>query len=256
MTPEEIARKSLDNQEFLKLRQATEKISDVLARRLKSHLDVLRPLFVPKRLLGSYIKSATMEDVPGSDKAFAQLQERYTALSGEPFNLPKKLQTPLAPISNQLEVAPFQYPLYFGGSKDKAITVTSPIAWVLGYRSECPMARLKAMISGSETRQPDDMKGSLVAHLTPILFMEHFTALRQLLEDLRYTVSIDEELSDPAKLPVVMMKAPLETFLPPDDFILQVTQLSGVPAFQELIDLEQIQNMPDPLRESLLEATK
>lgn len=192
-----------------------------------------------------------MEDVPGSDKAFAELQERYAALSREPFNLPRKLQTPLPPISNQLDVTPFEYPLHREGSK--AISVTSPVAWVLAYRSECPLGRLKAMISGNETPQPDDMKGSLVAHQTPVLFMQHFPALRQLFEDLRYRVSI-EELSDVGNLPVLMLKAPLETFLPPDDFILEITQFSGVPAFQELIDLEQMQTMPDPMKESLLKA--
>jgi hypothetical protein len=194
-----------------------------------------------------------MEDVPGSDKAFAELQERYTGLSGDPFNLPKKLQTPLPSISNHLEVTPFEYPLYCGEAKDRAIKVTSPIAWVLAYRSECPLVRLKAMVFGHENRQPDDMKGSLVAHLIPVIFMEHFQAIRQLLEDLRYRISI-ETLSDLGKLPVVMIKAPLQTFLPPDDFIIQITQLSGVPAFQELIDLDQIQDMPDPMKESLLKA--
>ncbi len=255
MIQEEVSRKSLDDQEFLKLRRATEKISDILSKRIKSHLDVLKPLFVPKRLFGSYVKSASMDDVPGSDKAFAKLQERYGALSGEPFNLPRKLQTPLPAISNQLEVTPFQYLLPCGKSKDKTINVTSPIAWVIAYRSECPLTRLKAMISGNEARQPDDIRGSLVAHLAPVIFIEHFQALQQLLEDLRYRISV-EELSDLGNLPVVTVKAPLETFLPPDDFILQVTQLSGVPAFEELIDLEQIQNMPDPMRESLLECAQ
>jgi hypothetical protein len=59
------------------------------------------------------------------------------------------------------------------------------------------------------------------------------------------------ELPDFGGLPVVTLKAPLETFLPPDDFIVQVTRLSGIPAFQELIDLDALDNFPDPLRESL-----
>jgi hypothetical protein len=67
---------------------------------------------------------------------------------------------------------------------------------------------------------------------------------------LRYRVEI-RELPDLGGLPVVVMKVPLETFLPPDHFILEVTQLSGIPAFQEIIDLEAFENMPDPLKESL-----
>jgi hypothetical protein len=252
MIQEEITRKSLDNQEFLKLRQATDKVAQVLTRRLKSHLDVVKPLFIARRLFGTYIKSATMEEVAGSDKSFAELQERYAAICEKPFGLPRKLQPPLPPISNQLEANPFQYPLYCEGSEGKAIRITSPTRWIVSYRSECPLPRLEAMLSGTVTRQPEEMKQSVSDHLTFVLFLEHFPALRQLLEDLRYRIEI-RRLPDFGGLPVVMVSAPPITFLPPDDFILQVTQFSGIPAFQEIIDLEALADIPDPLKDSLKE---
>jgi hypothetical protein len=59
------------------------------------------------------------------------------------------------------------------------------------------------------------------------------------------------ELADLGGLPVVTLKIPLETFLPPDDFILQITQLSGIPAFQEIINSEAIEKIPDPLQKTL-----
>ena len=111
MNQEDITRKNLDNQEFLRLRQATEKIAQALTKRLKGHFDVLRPLFIPRKLLGTYIKSISSEDVVGSDKAFAKLQERYAAICEKPFGLPKKLQPPLSAISDHLEALPFQYRL-------------------------------------------------------------------------------------------------------------------------------------------------
>jgi hypothetical protein len=250
MEKEEISRKNLDSQEFLQLRQATDKIAKALDKRLKAHLTVLRPLFVPRKLFGTYIKSSVAGEVPGSDKAFAELQEQYAAISAEPFGLPKKLQPPLPPISNQLEGTPLEYALYSGGYKEKATSVTSPTKWVLSYRGECPLNRLKAMVSGAETRQADDMKQALIDHLTIVIFLNHFKGLTQLLQDLRYEVETIE-LADLGGLPVVVLKAPLETFLPPDDFILQITQLSGIPAFQEIVDFEAVKNIPDPLKESL-----
>jgi bacterioferritin (cytochrome b1) len=60
-----------------------------------------------------------------------------------------------------------------------------------------------------------------------------------------------QELKDLGGLPVVVLRAPIETFLPPDNFILQITQLSGIPAFQEIIDLDAAENIPDPLKEAL-----
>ena len=65
------------------------------------------------------------------------LRERYAAVAEDPFNLPRKLDPPLPPMSNQLDVIPFEYPLYCEGSKDKAVTVASPTSWILFYRRIC-----------------------------------------------------------------------------------------------------------------------
>ena len=106
------------------------------------------------------------------------------------------------------------------------------------------------MVSGLEPRQPDEMRQALINHLTLVILLRHIPNLTQLLEDLRYHVEI-RELIDLGKLSVVVLKAPVQTFLPPDDFILQVTQLSGIPAFQEIIDLEAVENILDSLKETL-----
>ena len=87
MEKEEINRKNLDSEEFLKLRHATGKIASVLDQRLRGHLEVLKPLFVPKKLFGSYIKSSAMAEVTGSDKAFAALQEHFASVCEKPFGL-------------------------------------------------------------------------------------------------------------------------------------------------------------------------
>lgn len=246
----EHSRKSLDSQQFLKLRQSTEKIAQTLNKRLSSHLEVLRPLFLPKILLGAYIKTATPEDIPGADKAFASLQEKYAAICENPFGLPKKLPHPLPPISAQLESVPLEYSLYFEDSKDKPIRVTSPTKWIIAYGGGCPLSRLRAMVTGVEPRQIEDMRQAIINHLTLVLFLQNFPALSQLFSDLRYEVEI-KRLSDLGDLPVVVLKAPVQTFLPPDDFILQITQLSGIAAFQEIIDLEALATIPDPFKEML-----
>jgi len=246
MDKEEITRKDLDNQEFLKLRKATEKIGVVLEKRLKNHLTVLRPLFMPRKLFGTYIKSSAMQEVPGADKAFAGLQEQYGMICKNPFDLPKKLQPPLPPISNELQGSPLEYTLDSG----RGTKITSSTRWVLSYRGECPLSRLRAMVSGKETRQVDDIRQALIDHLSLVVFLKHFPALTQLFQDLRYGVDI-KRMPDLGGLPVVVLEAPLDTFLPTDDFIEQVTQLSGVPAFQEIIDMGAVHNMSDPLKEVL-----
>lgn len=246
---EDITRKKLDNQEFFKLRQATEKISQALSKRLVGHLDTLRPLFLPRKLLGIYVKSAVKEEVPRSEKAFSELQELYGSVCEKPFGLPRTLQPPLPPINQQLEITPFQYPLFLE-SENKAVQITSPTQWILSFQGECPLERLRAMVSGREQRQLEEMRQALINHLSLVLFLKYFPELKRLLEDLRYEVEI-KELTDLGKLQVVVLKAPVATFLPPNDFILQITQLSGISAFQEIVDLEAIDNTRDSLKEQL-----
>ena len=131
MGPKDIIRKDLDDQQYMKLRQNTQKIKQLLEMRLKGYLKTLRPLFAPRKLLGNYIKSAVMDEVPGSDKAFAELQAKFTAICEKPFGLPNKLQTPLPAISSQLEAAAFKYSLNFDESPQQAMDVFQPTSPVL-----------------------------------------------------------------------------------------------------------------------------
>lgn len=252
MNREETKRKIVDRDKFLEIRQTSEKVTKILDKRLKEHLSVIKALFFPKKLLGlgTYIQSSVIEDVLGADKAFAEIQEKYSAICENPFELPKKLKAPLSPISDQLEGTPFQYPVYLSKSQEKAVHVTSPAKWILSYRCDSSLNRLRDMVSGDELRQPDDMKQTLVNHLIMVVFLKHFPALTQLLKDLRYDIDI-RELNDLGGLPVVILKSPVETFLPPDDFILEYTMVTGVPRFHEIVDMDALDNITDPLREAL-----
>jgi hypothetical protein len=250
MKTDNITRKDLDDEKYRKLRQNTDKITSLLDKRLKGHLDILGPLFVPRKLLGAYVKSTNMEDMPGSDKAFAELQEQYAAICSKPFGLARKLTPPLSPISSKLDAARFKYSLKTGQSGDKTTTITAATRWIISYRTDCPYTRLNAMLTGEETHQPDDMKQSLIDHITLVVFLKHFPALTQLFQDLRYEVETIK-LEELGRLPVVLLKAPMQSFLPPEDFIVQVTQLSGIPAFQEILDLDAVENMLDPFKDAL-----
>ncbi len=250
MSKPSISRKDLDNQEFLKLRQATAKIAAELENRLKRHLATLRPLFVPRKMLGTYVKSSSVEEINGSDRAFAELQERYAAICENPFQLPKKLVTPLPAITNVIDCSPLEYVLDIGDEPGHRVTITSPTRFLLCYQSECPLKRLQNMVEGREARQPEEMRQALLCHLTLVLLLKNFPALTTLLEDLRYRIEI---ITVPqfGNLPAVQLTTPLDTFLPNDRFIQEVTQLSGIPAFQEIIDLDGLGNLSDPLEDAL-----
>jgi len=250
MTIEDVPRKDLDNEGFLNLRQATGKIADDLKKRLEAHLSVIKPLFVPHKLLGTYVKSRSKEDIPGSDKAFATLQQRYAAICEKPFGLRKELIPPLSSISDQLTCTPYQYTVSLGKTGENPITINSPTRYILSYESECTINRLKAMVAGAKSRRPEEMKQSLINHLCMGIMLERFPALKKLLQDLRYTVET-QKIDTLGNLAVVILAVPLQTFLPSNKFITEITQLSGVPAFQEIIDADAVEKMEDPLKRML-----
>lgn len=250
MAEPNITRKDLDNQEFLKLRQATAKIGADLDARLKRHLTTLRPLFIPRKLLGTYVKSSSLQEINGSEKAFAELQEMYSGLCEDPFQLPRKLQPPMAPIAGTIECLPLEYSLEIEGDPANTVAITSPTKFVLSYQSECPLKRLQNMMAGNEARQPDEMRQALLCHLALVLFFKTFPSLQALLEDLRYRVEVIQ-LDHFGGLPAVLLSVPVDTFLPKDSFIMEVTQLSGIPAFQEIVDPDAVVNMEDSFRDTL-----
>jgi hypothetical protein len=82
------------------------------------------------------------------------------------------------------------------------------------------------------------------------------SGLSTLLTSLRFDVRV-EELPGFGKLPLVTITAQLPVFRPADDLILGAVSFSGVPAFIELIDLEAVRSLEDPLKtriEALLAA--
>lgn len=245
-----VPRKDLDNQEFLKLRQATGKIAAELDARLKRHLTTLRPLFIPRKLLGTYVKSSSQQEIHGSEKAFAELQEMYSSICDSPYQLPKKLQPPLTAISNIIECSPLEYSLEIEKGTGNVVTITSPTKFLLSYQSECPLKRLLNILQKKEARQPEEMRQALLCHMTLVIFLKNFPVLTSLLEDLRYRVQIIK-LERFGNLPAVLITAPLDTFLPNDSFVQEVTQLSGIPAFQEIIDLDAVENLPDTMKDTL-----
>ena len=92
--------KALTFEQLAALREQTEAISQFLHHQLTVHLEALRPLLAPRRLLGKYI--GAKETVVGAEKALAQLQERFKQVCGKPFALPSELdEQPLARLTDR-----------------------------------------------------------------------------------------------------------------------------------------------------------
>ena len=239
--------KKLTFEQLADLREKTEAISQFLQKQLKAYLETLRPLLAPRRMLGKY--TGVKEDVVGAERAFAQLQEQYKGVCARPFALPPELDPdPLSNIDNRLDLQPWEYTHQAKGEREsKLLTITSPVRWILAYSSEYTTSQLTQTLASREQRRSDAVRQFVVNALVMHAMLAKFPGIAQLLTDLRYDIQTEKSpaLGD---LPLVTIRSCLPSFRPMDDLMLTASRFSGVPAFIELIDIEALNTLPDPLK--------
>jgi len=237
-----------DTRKLLGLRKLTRAVGDALRNDLAEHLATLLPLLRPRFLLGSYVQGAP-KDLRGSDKAFKELQSAYDGVaSTKPFSLPRDLKAPIAADSNALEILPFEYS-YNAKSKRiaKTLRITSPLKWIVTYSGASP-ERLKEVLASGDPgfSVAESVLLALVLH---VAFQQR--GVHELFTALRFPVSKHHE---PAlgNLPITVISSAAATVRPPDDTIIESTEISGTDSFEEVIDLEAIEKLEDPVRARLL----
>lgn len=232
---------------LLFLRRVTRAVSEYLVSQLKDHLTTLSPLMRPRRLLGDYIESGTPEQVVDADKNFALLNEIYAKASGKPFDLPRPLRPPLKPIGLSLEIYPWEYRYEtHSGTSSKVVTITSPVRFVLSYASGMSLSRLRQGVFGSEDHKQEDFREFVIRCCLTHLMLSRYAGITNLFRSLRWEVEMATS-QDLGALPLVTLAAPLRTVLPPDDIILESTELSGMSQFEEVVDVDAVSGVSDPM---------
>ena len=243
---------TLTFEQLAKLREQTEAITDLLRDRLQSHLETLRPLFAPRRLLGKYVDRK--EDVSGSEKAVAQLREKFKETCGAPFSLIPELDDDIfTRIDNIPELYAWEY-TYEARSEGepRALTISSPVRWALTYGSGNTLSQLRQALAGRHERRTDVIRQFVVNALVMNLFFAKYPGMARLLSDLRFKVHVDK-CPGLGALPFVTLNACLPSFRPEDNLILMATRFSGVSNFVELIDVDAVHTLQDPLKAQILE---
>jgi hypothetical protein len=238
---------TLTFERLAELRQMTEAIAGFLRNRLQSHLETLRPLFAPRRLLGKYVDRK--EDVAGSEKAVAQVREKFKEVCGAPFSLTPDLDNDvLASVDSRPELYPWEYSYEAKGEGEpRALIISSPVRWVLTYGSGYTLSQLRQAVAGKHERRSDDIRQFVVNALVMHLFLAKYPGIAQLLSDLRYQVQMDK-CPGLGALPFVTLSACLPSFRPADNLVLMATRFSGVSNFVELIDVDAVHTLEDPLK--------
>jgi hypothetical protein len=237
--------------QLLDLRQQTERLSELLKSHLADYLSTLRPLVAPRRVLGKY--AGAVGSIAREEEAFQQLGKRYDEVCSR-FRLSSGLEKDhLSAVDADLELYPWEYTHEASGNgQSYPVTVTSPVRWVLTYHSDYTLEQMRQVMTDKAERRPHSVLTFVVHALAINLVLGRNQGVARVLNDLRYSVST-EYSAEFGKLPLTTLHAPLRSFLPADKLVLSSTRFSGVPAFIELIDMDSIDDLQDPLRLKLKE---
>jgi hypothetical protein len=242
-------------QKLLVLRKLTRAISDLLRNQMKEHLATLAPLLRPRAVLGDYVQSNIKEVVKGADKAFKDLQALFETIApAKPFNLPKELKAPIEIMSSTLEMTPMEYiHVATSGAESKKVIITSPLKYVLNYSGFAP-GRLKELVA-DRNRSSDQLKEVVLHYLTLHTVVTKQSGVTAILDALHYPITTDRtpEFGD---LPLTYISSSISTIRPPDDLIIQSTDLSGRDVFEEVVNIDDIVALRDPLKDRLIEIVR
>jgi hypothetical protein len=252
-----MANEGYDTRKLLVLRKLTRAVAELLRGQLQDYLTTLTPLLRPKTVLGEYVGPPTKDkdNVAGADKAFKELQAQYDGLAAaKSYGLPRGLNPPLASLSTTLELTPLEYAHPVStGAETKTVTVSTPLQWVVSYGGFTPK-RLRETLAARD-RMSADLQQVVLHALMLHAVVTRQSGVTRLLEALHFPMQTVRrpEFGD---LPLVCVVAAVSTTRPPDEVLLESTELSGMNVFEEVVNAEDVLTLRDPLRERLLELVK
>ena len=230
------------------MRGKTERISEALRQQLIGHLETLRPIFAPERIFGKLAGGKV--EVALAERAFGDLKTKYKTLQAGSLPLPAEFDLHwLTLTGSSLELIPWEYTHDIAG---KGIRMTSPVRWVLNYRSGITIEKLRAALAAGEAARSDAVRQFVVNSLVLQTMLGFSAGMTGLFADLRYELKT-ETPADFKGMPLHTVTSCLHTFRPADELISAAVAFSGVPAFVELVDIEASKNPRDLLKEHIEE---
>jgi hypothetical protein len=242
-------------QSLLVLRKLTRAIADVVRVQMTEYLATLAPLLRPKMVLGDHVEDGTKESSRRSDKAFKDLQALYESIAGtKPFNLPRELTLPLKLVGSGLEITPVDTALAIkSGSDTRTIMVRSPLTWTLTYSGYAP-TRLPDLVK-AKLHTGDELGQLVVSYLLMHVVVTNSPGLKSVFESLHFPITTTT-VPEFGSLPITRIGVAVSTTRPSDEVILQSAELTGMDAFEEVVNVKDISQLRDPLKHRLMEIAR
>jgi len=239
---------------MLSLRKLTRAAADQMRHQLKDILSAVGPLLQPKVALGDYVRGVK-EPVRGADALFKEIESMYNTVGSEkPFGLRRELAPPLDFSGASVDVNPLEYSHTASvRGHSKRVTVTSPFRWVLSYTGHS-LAELKTLLAAVSPSN-DQLHAFVLHYVTLRCQVARQSPLTNIFKMLRYKLSVTTQ-PEFGELPLTCVSAPIFTVRPPDEVIIETTELTGSDAFEEVIDLEGLATLRDPMKDGLVELAR
>ena len=237
---------------LLSLRKVTRAIAEEVRTQLTSHLQTLSPLLRPRSVFGEHVVGTGREFVSGAEKSFKELQALFEDVATQrPYSLSQALLSPVDPPAGSFEINAFEYPYVTrAGGQTKTVAVTSPMRFVVCWTGR-DLRSLRSLLA-DRNRAADELRAFVLSHLLVHFLFRSQPGLVALLEAARFSLKT-ERWPEFGSLPVTTLVPPVSTVLPPDELIMESTELSGTDAFEEVVKIEDVSDLRDPLRERLVQ---
>jgi hypothetical protein len=242
-------------QSLLVLRKLTRAIAEVVRAQMTEHLATLAPLLRPKMVLGDYVEDGTKEATRRSEKAYKELQALYDSIAAtKPYNLTRELPSPIRQGGSGLEITPVDTSYVIqSGSDTRTIMVRSPLTWTLTYSGYAP-TRLPELLK-AKLRVGDELTHFVLSYLLMHVVTTNSPGLMSVFESLHFPITTIT-LPDSGPLPITRIGIPIATTRPADEVILQTADLTGMDAFEEVIHVQDLLKLGDPMKTRLLDLAR
>jgi hypothetical protein len=236
---------------LLVLRKLTRAIADAARAQIGEYLTTLTPLLQPQGVFGEYIQGAQKESSHKADQAYKELKALYeTAAPSKPLNLRRELAPPFSFANQSLELTPLDYVhVAQTDAGPRNITVRSPLTWTLTYAGFAPN-RLQEVLD--EKIRGDELQRFIVSYLLIHLVSKYRPGVTQILEGLHFPITTTTS-AEFGELPMTRIGIGISTVRPSDSVVVESAELTGMDAFEEVVNVDDIARLHDPLKARLLE---
>jgi hypothetical protein len=250
-----------DAKQLLVLRKLTRAVVDAVRDDARDYVNTITPLLRPRVALGESADVATREPLQSADNTFRELQALYESVAAaEPFNLHKDLKPPVDLAAGSIEASPMEYRhTARADGTVKVLRVTAPLKWVMSYAGVAPgrvthvsysPRRLREVVGGG-TRPVEDLRQFILHYAVMHLAIKRQPGLARMLSAMHWRLG-SEQVEEFGPLPLPCLAFAVKTVRPPDDVLINHTEIAGTDAFEEVVDVDSIAALRDPVREKLL----